>query len=203
MSDFGSEVRMDAIHDVLRKILDTGAHSDFVLAVGEKEWKVHKIVLMMHSDMLYKMSTNERFVESQSGRAVLKEVEVDQIGALVEFMYHGRYCGPGGREGIVEYTKFHLSMIALADRYMMPTLRAFALAVISCEIVKSNVIERARQLYNNPETPLEIRREIVRLISHNLDELHGERLDALLDEMPHLAINVLKAHSRWKCLPGY
>lgn len=39
-----------------------GAHSDFTLVAGSKEWKVHKIVLSMHSDVLYKMSISENFV---------------------------------------------------------------------------------------------------------------------------------------------
>ena len=39
-----------------------GVLTDFVVAVGEKEWKVHKAVLFMHSDVLYKMSTEAQFI---------------------------------------------------------------------------------------------------------------------------------------------
>lgn len=61
--------------------------------------------------------------ESMTGRAVLKEVEAEQIDAIVHFMYHGEYCTPDGtpaslQPGTIrpEGVKFHVSMVALSDR---------------------------------------------------------------------------------------
>ncbi|KAK4498789.1 hypothetical protein PRZ48_009299 [Zasmidium cellare] len=84
---------------------------DFTIASQSgKEWKVHKLVLHMHSDVLYRMATSEDFIvsrssppwpelarlvsipdskiqECQTGRAVLKDVGDDCIDALVGYLY--------------------------------------------------------------------------------------------------------------------
>ncbi|KAF2217989.1 hypothetical protein CERZMDRAFT_80621 [Cercospora zeae-maydis SCOH1-5] len=201
MNDFGIQGRADAIDNVLRKIHNTGAHSDFILAVGDREWKVHKMVLMMFSDVLYTMSTNEHFVECQTGRAVLQEVEAEHVHALVHFMYHGVYTSPNGEtvsssiSGISADTiKFHMSMIALGGRYIAPTLVEFAAACINSSTNGNNVLEMAKLFYKRVETPSSIRDNIVRVISNNLDVLEENAgLDPLLDEMPQLAVDYLKA----------
>lgn len=56
-----------------------------------KDWPVHKLVLFCYSNVLYKMSTNAAFTECQTGRIVLKDVELRCVEAMVNYFYHQSY----------------------------------------------------------------------------------------------------------------
>jgi len=45
----------------LNRLFETGAHSDFEVVCDRDVHYVHKAVLFMHSDGLWKMSSNEAF----------------------------------------------------------------------------------------------------------------------------------------------
>ncbi|PPJ54559.1 hypothetical protein CBER1_06646 [Cercospora berteroae] len=198
---------MDAIQKVLQKVHISGAHGDFVLAAGDREWKVHKLVLMMHSEVLYKMSTNEHVVESKTGRADLKDVEAEQVNALVHFMYHGDYLNPDGSRAVLwpnsigpGEVDFHISMVALSDKYIVSALHQFALSCLDTAITEDNVLKMAKQLYDNDHMTEDIRKKIVHVISTNLNSLRDSNdFGPLLDEMPHLAVDVRKFHVQREC----
>lgn len=44
--------------------------SDFTFVTGGKEWKVHKVVLFMHSDVLYNMASDENLTVSAYTSAI-------------------------------------------------------------------------------------------------------------------------------------
>lgn len=78
----------------LTRLMEDGNDlSDFTLvADGGKEWKVHKVVLFMHSDVLYTMSSSPTFIESKTGRAELndlngKPLDAQLVDALVRYLY--------------------------------------------------------------------------------------------------------------------
>ncbi|KAK4628898.1 hypothetical protein CLAFUW4_07850 [Fulvia fulva] len=93
MSKAGSrETAYKAVKRGLEKLRTDDTLADFTLGSGDKEWKVHKVVLFTHSDVLYTMSTSPRFPESQSGRAELKDIngvpfDPACIEALVQYLY--------------------------------------------------------------------------------------------------------------------
>ncbi|KAI5365920.1 Putative BTB/POZ domain-containing protein [Septoria linicola] len=194
----------------MKRMYEEGMHTDFILAIGDKEWKLHKTVLLMHSDVLYKMSSSEAFVESKNGRAELKDVHPQQIDSLVEFLYTGDYKFPGRPESArsrqesvptaVSELKFHISMMALADMYNIPTLNEIAFETVLFNIDARNMVTAARALYEDPDTPARLRHAISCTIGTYMSDLCGPEFDALLEDMPRLAIEVVKLQSKGRVM---
>lgn len=58
----------------------------------------------------------------------------------------------------------------------------------------------AKHFYDSDQTPDSVRKKMVRTISGSLEILHNNvDYSTLLDEMPHLAVDVLKAVSHDMC----
>lgn len=109
----------------------TGMHSDFIIVCGQREYRVHKTVLLAQSDVLYEMATNERFKvlhpsitygsttdtdfnmqECQAGRLDLAADDPDCVAAMVHWLYHLDYIPP---ETVADAV-FHVRMAILANK---------------------------------------------------------------------------------------
>ncbi len=62
--------------------------TDFVVVVGEKEFKVHRVILAAHSPVFKKMFETE-MREQKEGRVVLDDATPDVIEELLTYMYTG------------------------------------------------------------------------------------------------------------------
>ncbi|KAK4498783.1 hypothetical protein PRZ48_009293 [Zasmidium cellare] len=113
----------EAIQNALEKHRDNDEISDFTLVSDTgKEWKVHKMVLSFHSDVLYRMSISKDFTEGQSGRVVLHEVCDDAIEALRDHLYfYDRDWADYKLEGVA-FTDFFCDLWRLADMYNIERL---------------------------------------------------------------------------------
>ncbi|KAK5124251.1 hypothetical protein LTR85_001954 [Meristemomyces frigidus] len=99
-------------------LYETSTQADFIITCNGEEWKVHKAVLFMHSDVLWKMSSNESFKECREGRAVLNDDDKTHLAELIYYMYHLDYKPMALRS--------HVGICQLAGKYNIENLKALA-----------------------------------------------------------------------------
>ncbi|KAF2164119.1 hypothetical protein M409DRAFT_25465 [Zasmidium cellare ATCC 36951] len=109
--------------------------ADFTIASSSgEEWRVHKLILRLHSDVLYRMSTSAEFIECQRGRVVIQEVDDRCIEAMVDFFYAGESklsveSEEKGRvdkytdEGLREYLGLRRDLFQLAHMYNVKAIQ--------------------------------------------------------------------------------
>lgn len=61
-----------------------------VIRCGEREWKMHRLVLATHSAFFAK-ACSEEWEESRSGVITLKETDEAVVDTMIRFMYHLDY----------------------------------------------------------------------------------------------------------------
>ncbi|KAK6388691.1 hypothetical protein LTR65_007364 [Meristemomyces frigidus] len=103
------------IMNAFKSLYETEKQSDFVIACGGHEFKVHKLVLLTQSSVLYEMASNERFKECQSARLELCDDDLECVTAMIRYIYLHNYEVPKEREK--GRLSFHMRMASIADKY--------------------------------------------------------------------------------------
>ncbi len=85
--------------------------TDFTLAVGGKEFKVHKVILAAQSPVFRRMFETD-MKEKQEGRSVIEDMSTDVAEELLTFMYTGKAPNVETEE-----------LFQLADKYEMDHLK--------------------------------------------------------------------------------
>ncbi|KAK4498788.1 hypothetical protein PRZ48_009298 [Zasmidium cellare] len=117
-----------------RKLRYDHSISDFTIESDTgKQWKVHKLVLRLHSDVLYRMSTSPEFLECQRSRVILHGIQDRHIEAMVNFFYNlpHKLSEEGDcttsvddwtDEGLKDYFTSNRDLLQLADMYNVKEL---------------------------------------------------------------------------------
>eukprot|EP00761_Pharyngomonas_kirbyi_P009151 gb/GECH01009166.1/.p1 GENE.gb/GECH01009166.1/~~gb/GECH01009166.1/.p1 ORF type:complete len:872 (+),score=222.74 gb/GECH01009166.1/:1-2616(+) len=96
--------------------LETGEFSDFILLVNEEKFNVHRVYLTQESEYFQQLVTGA-FNETQEQKASI-QIECQDcfqvFPKLLEYMYTYQIC--------IEQEKEAISLMALADRFMLPSL---------------------------------------------------------------------------------
>ncbi len=87
--------------------------TDFTLAIGGKEFKVHKVVLAAQSPVFRRMFETD-MKEKQEGRSAIEDMSTDVAEELLTFMYTGK------APNVEEMTE---ELLQLADKYEMDHLK--------------------------------------------------------------------------------
>ncbi|KAK4498787.1 hypothetical protein PRZ48_009297 [Zasmidium cellare] len=137
--DEAMDVDMDAMLDGFQKLQPGGNDPDFTIASESgREWKVHKAVLLVHSNVLYEMSTSNDYAECRLGCTVIKIFEDRCIDALVNYLYNPLPCVSeyisahnaahlGSESSINEHRTFLIDTFNLGDMYNVAGLKQWAL----------------------------------------------------------------------------
>ncbi|KAI1326540.1 BTB/POZ protein [Xylariaceae sp. FL0255] len=106
----------------LQKFFNNGTFSDAAVHCQGQIFKVHSLVLSMHSEF-FARAFNGPWKESSNGRHIdLEEVEVPVVEAMLHFMYHFEYTHPAGFYPL----QFDAMVYSIADRYIIPQLKEYA-----------------------------------------------------------------------------
>ncbi|KAK4498779.1 hypothetical protein PRZ48_009289 [Zasmidium cellare] len=136
MADSITSVNITAVFQGLFRIRDDESTTDFTLQAssGDRTYRIHKLVLLLHSQPLYRMATSPHFIECQNQTIIFQEVDDRCVQALVDFLYgqllpHTEYipitaysANLGTREEIKGCVAWFSGLWRLADMYDMPIL---------------------------------------------------------------------------------
>ncbi|KAM3442117.1 hypothetical protein MY4824_001129 [Beauveria thailandica] len=114
----------------LHQNLTDGLLLDLQLLCNGEAIGVHKIVLCSHSPVFLKALSGP-YQEQDEGAYEIKDSSYPIVLGMIEFMYTGSYEAPDEeltvlREGNPKVL-FHAGMVALADKYLISSLRELAL----------------------------------------------------------------------------
>ncbi|KAK0169770.1 hypothetical protein PV328_010411 [Microctonus aethiopoides] len=116
-----------------KKFLSSTDLSDMVIVIDQKEIPVHKIILAAYSPVFLAMFKSD-MTESVNKRIVVKDIGVDIMEKVIEFMYTSKI------DPIPEYNIL-LSILTVADIYQIMTLKEFCEEELSERMIIHNVLE--------------------------------------------------------------
>lgn len=193
------------------RLRTSGLPCDFTLIVDGQEFPVHKSVLFCHSDVLFKMSTNAAFVECQTGRAVLKDVEALHVQTMVEYMYTQTYKfeAPDSASDTDSVTSlelfersastsdFDMEMIILADQYNVAGLKQLAMYNLSDALQDSSYDAGkfailVNKIYAHENLPESVLRHAIKTAALRIECLYSKDPAKLLETRPDFALEVFK-----------
>lgn len=108
--------------------------SDFTFVVGEKEFKVHKVILSLASPVMHSMFTTN-MSESRDGLCKVTNIEPHIFELLLRFVYCGTW--PTDNEDLL------MSICEAAHYYRVEELKV----VCEDELLKSLSLENAYKIY--------------------------------------------------------
>ncbi|KAF2164121.1 hypothetical protein M409DRAFT_25467 [Zasmidium cellare ATCC 36951] len=207
---------MDNVEAALKRLRDNHELADFTLvAENGKEWRVHKLVLFMHSNVLYRMSTSQNYAEGQIGCVTLKEVCADSIKAMVRYLYDPQdfrpyHTGsPKDYDSIKQHMHMLIGMWKLGDMYNMGRMKELARTVYlefrGCRNFVEHM-ELAIDALSELDGPTEFWDTIRYSLKHLFESRHPyepKDVAKMFKEYPDLAMGVLEdlvnVHYRTNC----
>ena len=109
----------------LRAVQKEGLWSDFTLAVGEREFKVHRVILAAQSPVFRRMIESP-MTESSSCRVELSDCTGEVVEEMVHFMYTGE---------APNVQSMPQALLTIADKYELDRLKSM------CEKVLASCLE--------------------------------------------------------------
>lgn len=192
----------------LKKLQGESNISDFIIQSSSgREWKVHKAVLFLHSDVLYRMSVSPNFVESQSGRVVLEEFDDSVIDAMVEYFYQLKisHGSPDDVKYYTNLTKLWSGLWQIADMYNIQPLMKIAVREF-CRFLRVSYTRQVESIDLILDAVAEIEhfpddmwKSIVKFWVSKFSKPHGleqNQVEALLKKHTKFANDVLPAMIR-------
>ncbi|TRX89369.1 hypothetical protein FHL15_009806 [Xylaria flabelliformis] len=182
----------------LKQFYNNERLADATIRCGSQEFKVHAIVVSTHSEFFYKAFCGQ-WKESKDGKTVtLEEVEVDVVKAMIQFMYHFDYNCPEG----VSTLLFDVKVYSIADRYIIPSLKDYALAKVENAfdlspdpaIFPTNLLLTvSSEVYSStPESDRGLRDVVAEAFHKNLNRLENSAtFRTTLHEIPGLAVDLI------------
>ncbi|XP_044021024.1 speckle-type POZ protein-like [Aphidius gifuensis] len=171
----------------LLSCLQNEKFSDIVLEVDGKELKAHKMILSIKSPVFSAMFDHESMKESRDNRVVIKDIDVDVVKQMMEYIYTGKT--PSKIDDCVH------DLIGAAVKYQIDDLR---------EICENNLMERMT-VDNAVDTLIvadrydakELKNKVVEFIKQNVSIVDSADFKDLESKNAHLAIEILH-----KLIPG-
>lgn len=73
----------------MKSVFENGTKSDITLLAGEKEFKVHKLHLSLHSDVFDAMFSYEETKEALEKKVIIEDVTAEVMYGLLSYIYTG------------------------------------------------------------------------------------------------------------------
>lgn len=122
--------KMKRLLKKLSKLQESGIQTDFVIKVGDEEFKVHKCVLAMHSSVFEAMFNTE-CEESRTNQLKVTRFEAAAVKDFIHFLYNG----------VIRSIENAVDLFELADKYDIEDLKSDAKEIILENINDSNAFE--------------------------------------------------------------
>ncbi|KAF7186122.1 Kelch-like protein 40a [Pseudocercospora fuligena] len=109
-----------------KEFFDTNTFSDITFICGDKEFKLHRIVLATQSRVFAKLLMGD-FREATSGQRSIPLPDDDPaaMSAVFKYMYNFSWDPLAGEEGVPE-SVFTVKVFAAGDKYELPALTSVA-----------------------------------------------------------------------------
>ncbi|RYP48289.1 hypothetical protein DL768_005799 [Monosporascus sp. mg162] len=173
----------DSFRSSLKDYFNADTFSDATVLCNGKEFKAHKLILSAQSEFFSKAFAGD-WKESDSGKIDLEEVDVNVVEAMLHFMYHFDYNNIHGASTMI----FNAQVYSLADKYIIPTLKAQAKEKFKTAISTGWAMDdfplAIAEVYNStPESDRDLRDLTVEIARTNINPLRENELfrDALRD----------------------
>ena len=109
----GDYTAKQALCGGLARYLDSAALSDFTITCNGQQWKVHRLILSLHSPVFAK-ACDGLFAEAKDSKYDLSAHGSDEVEALLDYMYTFKYDSK--KEGAGDQLVLHTSMCCIADK---------------------------------------------------------------------------------------
>ncbi|KAJ1523231.1 hypothetical protein ONE63_001113 [Megalurothrips usitatus] len=106
---------MSALGRALHDKRKAGVGCDVVLAVGDRTFPAHKLILQASSPVFDRMFTGDSFKESREHRVDIKDTSPPVFEKFLELLYLGE---------VEEWEGHELELLELCDRYLVNHLKA-------------------------------------------------------------------------------
>ncbi|KAI7496743.1 hypothetical protein KC367_g6453 [Hortaea werneckii] len=174
---------------------DQEAFSDVTVRFGSTERRCHKLVLCAKSDYFKDLlSPEKRFAEAQQPTVELRYDDNAAVEAMLRWLYTFDYEKTNTVEHKSTY-EFHLSVVVVADKYLLDGLRDEALHRLSNRLETTSADELVQfflGIKRDNDYPVQVANlanTIRRLRLHSLLDNEGFRL--LLEDDSELALCVI------------
>jgi len=114
------------------KVLAEGRFSDVVVVAEEREFPVHRAILAQRSDVFRAMFDVD-MTEKQNKRVVIEDLSADAVSDLLTFIY---------TNSAPNVNMFAMELLAAAEKYNVPRLKAVCEAKLAKSLNIDNVIDR-------------------------------------------------------------
>jgi len=116
----------------MRNVLAEGQFSDVVVVAEEREFPVHRVILAQRSDVFRAMFAVD-MTETQNKRVVIEDLSADTVSDLLTFIY---------TDSAPNVNKLAMELLAAAEKYNIPRLKAVCEAKLAKSLNIDNVIDR-------------------------------------------------------------
>eukprot|EP01094_Clydonella_sp_ATCC50884_P019936 TRINITY_DN4008_c0_g1_i1.p1 TRINITY_DN4008_c0_g1~~TRINITY_DN4008_c0_g1_i1.p1 ORF type:complete len:443 (-),score=85.19 TRINITY_DN4008_c0_g1_i1:188-1516(-) len=177
---------------------ENGIFTDLTLVVGGKDYRVHKLVLVYSSEFFDSLLTSKFKEHSQEAIELKFEDEDNVFPSVLRFMYSGE---------IVLTETNCLAILAMADKYLIHSLREVCISYITQSIKPSNalaILDRAFKFGVQ-----NIADQCIEVIAKNFTQYHDELdwrglpLESLLCLLQHEYLAVRNEYEHYKKLCAY
>lgn len=180
---FAPKIKMDVSEEHVHKLgrlLFSGMLSDFVVKVGEKEFKVHKSILAVQSSVFEAMFSSD-LEENRSGQLTITDFSISAIEDFLQFLY----------TGVVKDYINGTELFTLACKYDVPDLKEICENIILENVDDSNAMEilNLGHLYCSKNLKRAAFTEIEALVGLDIEESfidNPQKLQELVDAVKKL-----------------
>jgi len=109
--------------------LHSGGHYDLTIQVGNKEFKVSKLILMSYSEVFRRMLSCSNSTEAQSGIIKIDDIKPAVIGAMIKWIYQA---------DISNMKKVAGDLYQAAEKYDIALLKKKCVNVMGANLSKKN-----------------------------------------------------------------
>ncbi|GAD93082.1 BTB/POZ domain protein [Paecilomyces variotii No. 5] len=210
-------------HGLLGKLLDDGSYSDFTIRCKDREWKVHKAIVCSQSDML-DAAVNGRFTEAETGVITLSDDEPEIVDYLIHYFYHHTFDDKDAPPHIPPHEQRServrlfsgeskadkpvripdsLKVYAIADKYMVSTLRVLAHTRFEhwCAVNwhTESFLLCVREIYERKTGNYEDLHDsvLIPMVNKIEDLLHHRQFIELMEDCGELGVELIKKVNEW------
>ncbi|KAK4999995.1 hypothetical protein LTR66_001084 [Elasticomyces elasticus] len=197
----------DALTDSLREFYEGSQHCDMVIKCGKRKWKVHKLVLALHSKVFKEICYGSS-KEAKEGLIDLSGNDVDVVDAMITFLYRlGTFDHEPDEinDDAIEPMMLCVRLYALADHFNISELKETAKDELK-ELVErepawgtEEFAAAVRDMYKeNYASDCSIRGIALAVVRKQKEYLVGERrtheaFHTMAKEIPDFAVDLIQS----------
>lgn len=214
----------DTMLILMTRLLGDTSLSDFSIICGDRDWKVHKFMLALHSPVLQAACTQGFKVlsshndtathafmltlhqEAHENKIDLSEEGPACVGAFVYYMYNLNYDAAHFADK-ENYLSLHVQLCIIADKYDMKLLQSLAVDKFRSQVEasapsESDIATAASCAYDAMGPTTEIRKMIVeqaltrKLIPTEISEEPATEFEKTMHMFPGLCIDMYKSQQK-------